>query len=142
MKSFEIRTREKFLDLENRIKKLAAGGTGGGGFSPTIETSKSGKVTTLRITDINGIKTAVINDGADGYSPTVSVNKNGTVTTIEITDVNGKHTATINDGVGGGGGSGALTAEDDGNGNVTLSIIGTAVLTATDDGAGNVTLFV
>lgn len=50
-----------------------AGGGGGGvviegkdGFSPIVELSKTGKVTTLKITDANGTKTATINDGADG----------------------------------------------------------------------------
>lgn len=36
------------------------------GFSPIVETSKSGKVTTIKITDAEGVKTATINDGADG----------------------------------------------------------------------------
>ena len=36
------------------------------GVSPTINVSKSGKVTTLTITDKNGTKTTTINDGADG----------------------------------------------------------------------------
>lgn len=36
------------------------------GVSPTVTTSKSGKVTTIKITDKSGTKTATINDGADG----------------------------------------------------------------------------
>ena len=36
------------------------------GVSPTVEISKTGKVTTITITDANGQHTAVINDGADG----------------------------------------------------------------------------
>lgn len=36
------------------------------GFSPIVEASKSGKVTTIKITDAKGVKTATINDGADG----------------------------------------------------------------------------
>lgn len=36
------------------------------GFSPIVETSKSGKTTTIKITDAKGTKTATINDGADG----------------------------------------------------------------------------
>lgn len=39
------------------------------GVSPTVTASKSGKVTTLTIKDVNGIKTATINDGADGKTP-------------------------------------------------------------------------
>ena len=40
--------------------------TGEDGFSPTVEVSKSGKVTTITITDANGTKTATIKDGEDG----------------------------------------------------------------------------
>ena len=36
------------------------------GVSPTVDVSKSGKVTTISITDKNGTKTATVNDGADG----------------------------------------------------------------------------
>ena len=39
---------------------------GNDGFSPTVSVSKSGKVTTITITDKSGTKTATINDGADG----------------------------------------------------------------------------
>lgn len=42
------------------------GKDGQDGVSPTITVSKSGKVTTLTITDATGTKTATINDGADG----------------------------------------------------------------------------
>ena len=42
------------------------GDTGNDGVSPTIEVNKTGKVTTLAITDANGTKTVTINDGADG----------------------------------------------------------------------------
>ena len=86
------------------------------GVSPTVTTSKSGKVTTITITDKNGTKTATINDGtdgtngtngtngkdgADGVSPTVTTSKSGKVTTIKITDKSGTKTATINDGADG-----------------------------------------
>lgn len=43
-----------------------AGSDGKDGVSPTITTSKSGKVTTITIKDANGTKTATINDGSDG----------------------------------------------------------------------------
>lgn len=42
------------------------GDTGNDGVSPTVTVSKSGKVTTITITDTNGTKTATIHDGADG----------------------------------------------------------------------------
>lgn len=39
---------------------------GANGFSPTITTSKSGKVTTVTVVDANGTRSFEINDGADG----------------------------------------------------------------------------
>lgn len=101
------------------------GAPGADGFSPTVEVSKDGSVTTISITDKTGPKTAQINDGAkgdkgdkgdpgekgdpgtpgadgqngaDGFSPTVDVSKSGTVTTISITDKTGVKTAEISDG--------------------------------------------
>lgn len=44
----------------------ATGPAGANGVSPTIAVSKSGKVTTLTIADVNGTRTASINDGNDG----------------------------------------------------------------------------
>lgn len=49
--------------------KGSAGATGAAGkdaVSPTVDISKSGKVTTINITDANGTHTASINDGEDG----------------------------------------------------------------------------
>ena len=95
------------------------GTPGADGFSPTVEVSKDGSVTTISITDKTGLKTAEISDGAkgdkgdkgdpgapgvdgqngaDGFSPTVDVSKSGTVTTISITDKAGVKTAEISDG--------------------------------------------
>lgn len=44
------------------------GSNGLDGYSPTVTVSKSGKITTIKITDKNGTKTATINDGGDGAS--------------------------------------------------------------------------
>lgn len=44
----------------------ATGPAGANGVSPTIAVSKTGKVTTLTIADVNGTRTASINDGNDG----------------------------------------------------------------------------
>lgn len=44
----------------------ATGPAGADGVSPTVSTSKSGKVTTITFVDATGTKTATINDGADG----------------------------------------------------------------------------
>lgn len=45
------------------------GADGTDGVSPTVSVSRSGRVTTISITDKNGTKTATINDGADGTTP-------------------------------------------------------------------------
>lgn len=86
------------------------GQDGEDGYSPTVSTSKSGKVTTIEITDRNGTHTATINDGEDGqngndgqngqdgqdgYSPSASVTQSNNVTTISITDKNGTTTENI-----------------------------------------------
>ena len=42
------------------------GATGNDGVSPSVEISKSGKVTTITITDATGVHTATINDGEKG----------------------------------------------------------------------------
>lgn len=57
------------------------GSAGADGVSPTVAVSKSGKVTTVSITDKNGTKTATINDGADG-SPG-SAGKDGTSVSVK-----------------------------------------------------------
>ena len=44
----------------------AQGPAGADGVSPTVSTSKSGKVTTITFVDATGTKTATISDGADG----------------------------------------------------------------------------
>lgn len=57
------------------------GNPGADGVSPTVAVSKSGKVTTVSITDKNGTKTATINDGADGSNG--SNGKDGTSVTVK-----------------------------------------------------------
>lgn len=52
-------------DMTDTLQTLRDSGAFNG-VSPTIETSKTGNVTTLTITDATGIKTATILDGADG----------------------------------------------------------------------------
>ena len=73
------------------------------GVSPTVTTSKSGKVTTIKITDKSGTKTATINDGADGTNGTNGTNgKDGTSVTVsnvsESTASGGTNTVTFSDG--------------------------------------------
>lgn len=57
--------------VEDALEQAKASGEFDGedgidGVSPTVSVSKSGKVTTISITDKDGTKTATINDGADG----------------------------------------------------------------------------
>ena len=54
------------------VRNGSVGSPGEPGFSPTVNISKSEKVTTIKITDKNGEKTATINDGSNGTSVTVS----------------------------------------------------------------------
>lgn len=49
------------------------GKDGTDGFSPIVGVSKEGKVTTLTLTDKDGVKSATINDGADGKTPVKGV---------------------------------------------------------------------
>lgn len=65
------------------------GPQGPAGVSPTVEVSKTGKVTTITITDATGPHTATINDGADGSGAgdmvraTYDANENGIVDDAE-----------------------------------------------------------
>jgi hypothetical protein len=69
----------------------ANGTNGKDGTSPTVAVSKSGKVTTIDITDKNGTKTATVNDGADGSSVSVS-------NVSESTASGGSNVVTFSDG--------------------------------------------
>ena len=61
------------------------------GVSPTVSVTKSGNVTTISITDVNGTHTQTVNDGQDGQdgeSPTMLVDKNPSTGNTRITVVN------------------------------------------------------
>ena len=53
-------------ELTDKVNSLEGGTGGEDGVSPTVEVSKTGSVTTITITDVNGTKTATINDGEKG----------------------------------------------------------------------------
>ena len=76
------------------------GSPGADGVSPTVSVSKSGKVTTVSITDKAGTKTATINDGADGSNG--SNGKDGTSVTVksvsESSADGGSNVVTFSDG--------------------------------------------
>ena len=62
----------------------ASGSPGADGVSPTLAVSKSGKVTTITITDKSGTKTATINDGADGSNGSAGTNATITGATATV----------------------------------------------------------
>ena len=64
----------KTVTIKNGSKGSSGtnGTNGADGISPTVTVSKSGKVTTIKITDKDGTKTATINDGADGEPYTLT----------------------------------------------------------------------
>lgn len=70
---------------------------GDDGYSPTVAVSKSGKVTTINITDKNGKKTATINDGEDGGKGAdgVSATHSWNGTTLTITSASGTSSANL-----------------------------------------------
>lgn len=79
-------------------KSFGKDGTDGkDGVSPTVAVNKSGKVTTISITDKNGTKNATINDGTDGTH-----GKDGTSVTVksvsESTVDGGNNVVTFSDG--------------------------------------------
>lgn len=55
----------KQSELEDALSNFE-GGVGNDGFSPTIDVKRDGTSTRLTITDVNGTKTATIEDGKDG----------------------------------------------------------------------------
>ena len=83
--------------------KGATGADGKDGVSPTVSVSKSGKVTTIAITDKDGTKTATINDGTDGGNGKDGANgQDGTSVTVssvtESTEDGGSNVVTFSDG--------------------------------------------
>lgn len=81
---------------ENIKAYMVKGEPGTDGVSPTISASRSGKTTTITITDKNGVASTDINDGID---PTVTTSKADRTTTVTITDVNGTRQTEIYDGI-------------------------------------------
>ena len=62
-----------YMDVSQSIRgSQGEGKDGNDGVSPTVAVSKSGKVTTISITDAGGTKSATINDGENGTSVTVA----------------------------------------------------------------------
>ncbi len=68
MKEETYKAKIEYEVLEAKViaVKGEPGTQGEDGVSPIIEVSKTGKVTTITITDAEGTKTATINDGNDG----------------------------------------------------------------------------
>ncbi len=84
------------MSFDNLTEEQKRSLKGDDGLSPTIEISKSDKVTTVTIHDVSGDHTFDIHDGEDGvigqdgkdgedgFSPTVTASKSGSVTTLTI----------------------------------------------------------
>lgn len=97
-KSFDVMDGETGQDGKTPVKGVdyfdgEDGQDGADGVSPTVTASKSGKVTTVTIKDVSGIKTATINDGEDGvgvvsvYQKTTSLDDGGeNVLCVQLTD--------------------------------------------------------
>lgn len=104
---------DEFFDrfvLDETGVTVVHGKDGSNGVSPTVNVIKSGRVTTVKFNDVEGVKTALITDGkdgrngkdgTDGVSPTVSLTKVGKVTTLSVTDAEGTKSVNILDGEGG-----------------------------------------
>ena len=56
------------IDISNPSLFTWSRYVGANGYSPTVETSKSGKTTTITITDVDGTHTATVEDGDNGVS--------------------------------------------------------------------------
>ena len=110
------------------------GKNGSDGVSPTVSVSKSGKVTTVTITDKNGTKTATINDGSDGASGKdgsngVSATHSWNGTTLTVTSASGTSSANLK-------GDKGDTGSNGSNGVGIKSVVQTT--TSSIDGGSNV----
>lgn len=129
----------------------STGGTGFGssGFSPIIDVSKEGDVTTLTITDAEGTKTATINDGEDGQNGTdgvgiasiaqteVSTSDGGdNIVTITLTDGQ-TSTFTVKNGSKGSDGSAGQNGNDGFSPTITANKVGKETTIAITDKNGS-----
>ena len=72
----EINRIAQYNMIQEKLDNGDFNGTDGeDGYSPIVETSKSGKVTTINITDKNGVHTATILDGEDGSASSGDMKK-------------------------------------------------------------------
>lgn len=92
--AYETACQNGFEGTEQEWLESLKGTKGEDGASPTVSVSKSGTVTTVEITDVNGTKTATINDGTNG--------EDGTSVTVqsvsESTADGGSNVVTFSDG--------------------------------------------
>ncbi len=92
-----------------------------------MDVSKTGKVTTVAFTDLEGTKTAMINDG---YDPTATVTKSGHTATISITDVQGTTRATITEPT-------ASVSKSGSTSTITITDVNGTTTASVADGAGS-----
>lgn len=90
-----MRAEDALLQAKSYVKKTLEGAgalkgePGKNGVSPVIEMSKSGKVTTITITDAEGVKTATINDGNDGANSGSGESGNYTIDVVDYSTLTG-----------------------------------------------------
>lgn len=90
-------------DVQAEMPKFVAmgGGSGKDGFSPIVSLAKEGKVSTLEITDKNGVHKTEILDGADGKDGLNGTDgedgQDGFSPIVTVTDIEGGHKVTITD---------------------------------------------
>lgn len=82
-------------EITDNIKAyMVKGERGDDGVSPTVETSKTGDVSTITITDVNGIHDVEV---VDGYNPTITTTESTGKVVFTIDDIDGTATTTISD---------------------------------------------
>jgi len=97
------------------------------GYCPSVDVSKTSKITTVAFTDLEGTKTATINDG---YDPTATVTKSGHTATISITDVQGTTRATITEPT-------ASVSKSGSTSTITITDVNGTTTASVADGAGS-----
>ena len=131
---------------EARNAANGEGGTGTAGVSPTIDVSKSGKVTTLTITDVEGTETVKIYDGDDGAAGKdgVSTTHSWNGTTLTVTSASGTSGADLKGDKGDKGDIGATGATgpqgEKGDTGVGVSGMQQTVFTTEDSGVNEFTI--
>ena len=123
-------------------EQLAAlkGKQGDPGISPTLNVSKTGKVTTITITDANGTKTATILDGENGSSNSaengIGISNIEQTTTSTADDGNNIITITLTDGS-----THTFTVQNGSKGSAGTPVTVSSISESTADGGTSIVTF-